>query len=197
MNSTALGRAIRRAESRERDTADPCALCGVPVEDEHGHVLDERDGALLCACRACSLLFGEGSGHYRLVKGGRRRLTGLDPADLGVPVGLAFFTLGTDGVVTARYPSPAGSTGHPVEPAAWEKAVGSCPPLAGLRPGVEAVLVNTLRGADERWLVPVDDCYRLVAVVRRAWKGLSGGTRVWPEIEAFFASLAEGETCDG
>ncbi|GAA2737672.1 DUF5947 family protein [Actinocorallia aurantiaca] len=193
MNSTALGRAIRRAESRERGTTDLCGLCGIPVEDEHRHVVDERNGALLCSCRACSLLFGEGTGHYRLVTGGRVRLTGLDPADLGVPVGLAFFTLGADGVVTARYPSPAGSTGHSVEAAAWAKAVASCPRLAELRPGAEALLVNSLRGADERWLVPVDDCYRLVAVVRGAWKGLSGGTRVWPEIEAFFASLAEGE----
>jgi hypothetical protein len=37
--------------------------------------------------------------------------------------------------------------------------------------------------------VPVDDCYRLVATVRRSWRGFAGGDRVTAEIEAFFAGL--------
>ncbi len=195
MNSAALERAIRRGASHAR-ADESCGMCGNAVEERHVHLLDEEQGTLLCACRACAVLFPDEQGRYRKVPRRRLRLTGVRPDDLGVPVGLAFFTSGADGAVTAHYPSPAGATGWTVEPAAWEAAVASCPPLATLRPGVEALLVNTLRDADERWLVPVDDCYRLVAVVRGSWKGLSGGTRVWPEIEAFFARLKEGESCD-
>ena len=67
-----------------------------------------------------------------------------------------------------------------------------CPPLASLAPEVEALLVNTVRDAQERWIVPVEDCFRLIALVGREWTGLSGGSRVWPQIEAFFAGLKEG-----
>jgi hypothetical protein len=59
-----------------------------------------------------------------------------------------------------------------------------------MRPEVEALLINTVRGADQRWLVSVDVCFRLVALIRREWEGLSGGRRVWSEIERFFDALA-------
>ncbi|GAA0950228.1 DUF5947 family protein [Actinocorallia libanotica] len=195
MNATALGRMIRRAESRSRRGAEPCGMCGVPTGEEHAHLLDERGESLLCACRACAVLFPQESGRYRRVPDRRIRLTGVRPDDLGVPVGLAFFTRDAQDAVTAHYPSPMGTTRWTVEPAAWAAAVAGCPPLETLGPGVEALLVNKVRDADERWLVPVADCYRLVALIRGTWKGLSGGTRVWPEIEAFFARLAEGESC--
>jgi hypothetical protein len=42
---------------------------------------------------------------------------------------------------------------------------------------------------DERWLVPIDDCHRLVALVRQEWTGMSGGQRLWDRIAAFFAEL--------
>jgi hypothetical protein len=54
---------------------------------------------------------------------------------------------------------------------------------------VEALLVNTARDRREYWIAPIDDCYRLVAIVREHWRGLSGGTQVWPAIDAFFAAL--------
>ncbi len=61
--------------------------------------------------------------------------------------------------------------------------------LASLEDDVEALLVHRARGAREQWLVPVDACYRLVAVVRTHWKGFGGGERVWSEIAAFFDEL--------
>jgi hypothetical protein len=197
MTTGALSRVITRAAVRSREeVAERCELCGVTVSDAHSHVLDERAEALLCACRACALLFEQDAaadGRYRLVPDRRIRLSGLSPADLGVPVGLAFFVRRPDGGVDAHYPSPLGATRWDVDPQAWERAVAGCEPLRAMRPSVEALLVNTSKGAQERWLVPVDECYRLVAVVRRHWKGLSGGDRVWREIEAFFERLAADE----
>jgi hypothetical protein len=115
---------------------------------------------------------------------------GLAPAALGVPVGLAFFVRHADGSVSAHYPSPAGATRWTVDPAAWATATSGRPELAGLAADVEALLVNTARGRQDAWLVPIDDCHRLVAVVRRHWKGLSGGDLVWPRIEQFFDELS-------
>jgi hypothetical protein len=113
----------------------------------------------------------------------------VDPGVLGVPVGLAFFVVQPDGTVLAHYPSPAGATRWEIDPEAWRAVVRDCPVLTDLAPRVEALLVNTTGDRREEWLVPVDDCYRLVAIVRREWTGLTGGDRVGPEIERFFDEL--------
>jgi hypothetical protein len=78
-----------------------------------------------------------------------------------------------------------------VDAAAWQELAGTIPQLATVEPEVEALLVNTVHGLDHHWIVPVDDCYRMVAVVRREWRGLSGGGQVWPAVEQFFEELTE------
>jgi hypothetical protein len=102
-----------------------------------------------------------------------------------------------DGSVVAHYPSPAGATRWGVDPQAWAEAARACRAMGNLAPEVDALLVNTARGRSEAWLVPIDDCYRLVAVVRELWQGLSGGDRVWPEIERFFEELRRRDRPDG
>ncbi|GAA2453830.1 DUF5947 family protein [Actinomadura vinacea] len=199
MSTGALERAIRRASAGDAAVPERCGLCDAPIGGAHAHLLDERDDDLLCACRACALLFereAAGRGHYRLVPDRRIRLAGVRTADLGVPVGLAFFTVRPDGTVVARYPSPMGATEWSVDPAVWTAATAGCAELGSMRPAVEALLVSTVRNgrvrnADEQWLVPIDDCYRLVAVIKRSWTGLSGGRRVWDGVQAFFTGLAE------
>jgi len=190
----ALERVIRRAATRRRQSEERCELCSVPVPPGHRHLLDTERGEVMCCCQACSLLFDKeaaSKGHYRLVPRRRVRLPAVATKDLGVPVGLAFFVPRADGRVIAHYPSPAGATQWEVEPQAWAEVVDSCPQLRTVTPDVQALLVNTARGEQHHWLVPIDDCFRLVAVVRGEWKGLSGGSRVWPEIERFFAELTE------
>jgi hypothetical protein len=192
MTTGALERVVRRS-ARRGPAAERCDLCAREIGDRHRHVLDESREELLCACQACALLFereAAGRDHYRLVPQRRVRLSDVPAKELGVPVGLAFFIAKPDGRVIAHYPSPAGATQWDVDAQSWARVAESCPALRGMLPGVEALLVNFARGADEQWLVPVDDCHRLVAVVRREWKGLSGGSAVWPRIEEFFADLA-------
>ena len=86
------------------------------------------------------------------------------------------------------------ATDGEIDPECWEPAVRDCPALTDLATDVEALLVNTVSGRAEAWLVPIDDCYRLVALVRRHWTGMSGGELIWPEIERFFEDLRR---CDG
>jgi hypothetical protein len=167
-------------------------MCNAAVPERHRHVLDERKGELLCTCQPCTLLFERdtaGRGHFRLVPERRERLPGFDPHELGVPVSLAFFVARPDGSVVAHYPSPMGATQWDVERETWRRIAERFPPVRDMAPGVQAVLVNTVRGAREHWIVPIDDCYRLVAVIRREWKGLSGGSTIWPAVERFFADL--------
>ncbi|MFG1697651.1 DUF5947 family protein [Nonomuraea sp. NPDC049309] len=189
--ASALGRVLGRPVAQRR-AAEPCELCGEPLPGAHAHLLEERKDLLLCACRACALLFehGEGApGRFLLVPDRRLRLSGPSPSELGVPVGLAFFVRGSDGAVVAHYPSPAGATRWEVDAAAWDRLASRHEELASMRPAVEAFLVAMVRGMDERWLVPIDDCHRLVALVRREWTGMSGGQRLWDRIATFFADL--------
>ena len=191
----ALARVIRSAAERAM-TAEPevCDLCAAPVADEHPHLYDTSEAEVRCVCRPCSVLFAEdgpGEGRHRLVPRRRLRLPPVDTAVLGVPVGLVFFVPRSDGTVTAQGPSPAGAMRWEVDAAAWQRLTATFPQLASMAPEVEALLVNTARGAGEHWIVPIDDCFRMVALVRREWRGLSGGGRVWPAVERFFAELTE------
>jgi hypothetical protein len=188
----ALARVIRSAAGREGP--ERCDLCSVPVPDEHRHLYDTGREEVLCACAACAVLFageGAGGGQYLLIPRRRVRLDPVDTGLLGVPVGLVFFVPHADGTVTAQGPSPAGAMRWEVDAARWRELCAGVPQLATVAPEVEALLVNTARGSGHHWIVPVDDCFRMVALVRRAWRGLSGGGRVWPAVEQFFAELAE------
>lgn len=175
-----------------------CELCGTPIPEEHRHVADVERRSLLCACRACVILLGRdgaGGGHFRLVPERRRRLPGfrLDDARwaaLQLPVELAFFFRSTPaGRVVALYPGPLGATESQLALDAWGELERENPVLAGLEPDVEALLVNRSHGRREHFLVPIDDCYALVALIRSRWKGLAGGSEVWLEIERFFDVL--------
>jgi hypothetical protein len=169
-------------------------MCGLPVPESHRHVFDEQQAELMCTCQACTLLFQRDAasrGHYRLVPEARLRLAELSPEELGVPVGLVFLVPHADGTATANYPSPMGATQHSVEPELWAALRQRSPALADMTADVQALLIHTARGAAEHWVVPIDDCYRLVALIRREWRGLSGGSAVWPAITGFFADLAE------
>ncbi|MFI1169079.1 DUF5947 family protein [Streptomyces sp. NPDC020801] len=191
----ALARVIRSSAGRTATArAEACDLCAAPVPGEHPHLYDTTEAELRCACGPCSVLFAgkrAGGGHFRLVPRRRIRLPRVDTAALGVPVGLVFFVPRADGTVTAQGPSPAGAMRWEVDAAAWRRLAAVRPQLASMEADVEALLVNTVHGCDHHWIVPIDDCFRMVAVVRRQWRGLSGGSRVWPAVEEFFAELTE------
>jgi hypothetical protein len=41
----------------------------------------------------------------------------------------------------------------------------------------------------EHWIVPIDDCYELVGLIRSRWRGFGGGEEVWAAIHGFFDDL--------
>jgi uncharacterized protein DUF5947 len=189
--------AQRSAAEREA-VAERCELCASSIPNDHRHLLDQRNRELICVCRPCSLLFDReaaGAGKYRLVPERRLRLPGFRLDDLEwerlrIPVDIAFFFHNSDaGRVMAYYPGPMGPTESQLELASWAEIERANPVLETMAPDVEALLVNRARGARSQWLVPIDECYALVGVMRTRWRGFSGGRELWEHIDRFFAEL--------
>jgi hypothetical protein len=199
----ARGAPVRAPEARPAPAlAEQCDLCAAPVPAVHRHLVDLDDRRLLCACRACALLFDSeaaGGGHLRLLPTRRRRLDGfvLPPALWGrlrIPVDMAFFFRSTPAErVLAFYPSPAGPTESLLELEAWAELEAANPVLSEMAPDVEALLVNRAGERREHWLVPIDDCYELVGLIRTRWRGFGGGEEVWAGIDGFFGDLSTRE----
>jgi hypothetical protein len=175
-----------------------CELCNAPIAPLHRHMLELSSREIVCACRPCSLLFdreGAGAGRYKLVPERRLRLDGFAIDDLAweqlrIPVDMAFFFHSSAAArVLAYYPGPMGPTESQLQLTAWREIEAENPLLADLEPDVEALLVNRVGDEHRHWLVPLDDCYSLVGLIRTHWRGLSGGSEVWSEIERFFAGL--------
>jgi hypothetical protein len=112
-----------------------------------------------------------------------------------VPINMVFFFKNSlEDRMVAMYPSPAGATESLLALESWNDIVARNPVLGGVEPDVEALLVNRLgysRGysAPEYYLLPIDECYKLVGIIRAHWKGLSGGTELWQQIAEFFKTL--------
>ena len=117
-------------------------------------------------------------------------LTDAQWESLRIPVDMAFFFHSAPvGRVVAFYPSPMGPTESLLKLETWQELEEANSVLKDMEQDVEALLVNRTRGAREHFLVPMDQCYSLVGLIRMHWKGLSGGTEVWEEIENFFEEL--------
>jgi Family of unknown function (DUF5947) len=197
--SSRLGRLARRPPAVEAEP-EHCDLCGTAIPEQHRHVLDVSTRDLRCACRACSLLFDRAAaadGRLRLV-GDRLLALGdfvLDDLmweELRLPVDVAFFfRSSTAERVMAFYPSPLGPTESLLSLDAWAALEAANPVLRTMADDVEALLVDRARGARRQWIVPIDECYSLVGLIRLHWRGLTGGSEVWRELARFFERLDE------
>ena len=192
------------SEKAAREAAEAaqehCELCGEPIPPVHRHLLEVSTREMLCVCRPCSILFDReaaSEGRYRLIPDRHLFLEDFEMSDaqwesLRVPVDMAFFFYSTPAErVVAYYPSPMGPTESLLKLSAWEELARCNPVLEEMQRDVEALLINRVRGAREHFLVPMDECYSLVGLIRMNWRGLSGGREVWEEITRFFEQLRE------
>ena len=192
--------ALRKFARRE-PRVEQCELCSLEVSSDHPHLIELAQRRLLCVCGACAVLFsGQGGTKYKRVP--RRiqllsnfSMTAAQWEGLLIPINMAFFFKNSlEGRVVAMYPSPAGATESLLPLEAWDDLVEQNEALNGMESDVEALLVNRVgesRGVApaEYFILPIDECYRLVGLIRTHWRGFSGGTEVWEEIGRFFAAL--------
>jgi hypothetical protein len=193
------GLEVLRRFTRPRAPVERCDLCAREIGVEHEHLIDPAERRLACACGPCAVLFsGQAGTRLKRVPREVRALDDLSLSDaqweaLRLPIDLAFFYESTpQSRVVACYPSPAGATESLLELDTWSEIRAAHPALLQLEPDVQALLVNRVRrgaGRQGCFLVPIDQCFRLVGIIRMHWKGFTGGPEVWDRIDRFFTDL--------
>ena len=178
-----------------------CELCDTEIDDRHGHIADLEHRSILCACRACYLLFtreAAGGLRYRAVPDRclhdpERPITAAEWEQLQIPVAAAFFLRSTaagpesqEAALGAFYPGPAGATECLLDLDAWARLEAAHPLLAEARPDVEAIVIRRDNEHEDCYLVPIDACYELVGRIRLFWRGFDGGEEARASIDAFF-----------
>jgi Family of unknown function (DUF5947) len=183
---------------RERPDAERCELCGATLGAGHQHLLEPSVRRIWCSCDPCAILFSERQGaRFRRIPRdilflSDFRLTDAQWESLHLPIDLAFFVQSsTAGRVLALYPGPAGATESLLTLETWQDLISENPIVRQFTPDVEALLVNRLGEMRQHFRVPIDECYKLVGLIRTHWHGLSGGTQAWAAINGFFAGLRE------
>lgn len=170
-------------------------MCATELGAAHEHLFDRRTGQLRCSCPTCARLLVIAGAPWTVVRHRVQRLADFRLTDddwqaLALPIELAFFAQrSTTGRVVARYPSAAGTVESSLALPAWEALVGANPVLAGLEPDVEALLVHRAGARRDHYLVSIDECYRLVGLIRLHWRGFGGGREAWAAIDRFFGEL--------
>lgn len=191
---------VLRRFARPRAPVERCELCAREIAAEHEHLLEPVERHLACVCGPCAVLFSTRDGtKLKRVPRDVRALDDLGITDaqwesLRLPIDLAFFYESTPQArMVACYPSPAGATESLLELDMWTEIRDAHPALSHLQPDVQALLVNRVRRGTSpggAFLVPIDQCFRLVGLIRLHWKGFTGGAEVWEQIDRFFVDLA-------
>jgi hypothetical protein len=189
---------LQRFVRKPAAIAERCELCAKPLTSLHQHLLELEKRRVACACDACAILFpGSSQQRFKRVPRDTTRLHDFAMDDhewesLLIPIDLAYFVESSaTGRVVAQYPSPGGAMESSLDFEYWNAIVARNPVLKQFEPDVEALLVNRVGGTRESYRVGIDECYRLVGLIRTRWRGLSGGQDVWQEIGRLFAGLRE------
>lgn len=192
---------LRRFVRARTAASERCDLCSIELGPDHPHLVEPATRRLVCACQACAILFsGAAETKYRRVPERVQYLPNFQLTDaqweaLMIPINMAFFFQSSAaGKVIVLYPSPAGATESLLDFESWQEIVAGNPGLQEMSPDTEALLVNRVQKVPDYFIVPIDQCYRLVGLIRTKWKGLSGGVEVWEAINAFFAEMKDRTT---
>jgi hypothetical protein len=194
-------RRFTRTRTSASRAVEHCELCSAGLHHDHPHLVELATRQILCACDACALLFdGMEKSRYKRVARSSQYLPNFEMSDgewesLMIPINMAFlFRSSIENRIVALYPSPAGAVESLLPLDAWTEIAENNPVLHNLKPDIEALLVNRVGHAHgtreaEYYIAPIDECYKLVGLIRANWKGLSGGTEVWTEVGRFFSEL--------
>lgn len=177
---------------------EECELCAGSIALEHEHLLEPDARRVFCACKACASLFAQEehrqSPRYLRVQRRAARLLDVDIddatwAELGVPVGLAFFTVrGRTGEVVATFPGKSSTIETFVPLRTWSELERRFPVLKSILPEVEALLVRRTSRHQDYFQLSIDHCYELSSLLRDAEAPASPELSM---VQSFFARLDE------
>ncbi len=178
---------------------EACELCAESIATEHEHLLEPGARRVLGACETCARLFlreeQRPSARYLRVERRAARLSEVEIdddiwAELGVPVGLGFFTSRRPSAeVVATFPGRSGIIEAFVPLKAWSELERRFPVLRRMQPDVEALLVRRSSRHRDYFLVSIDHGYELGGLLRGSEAPLSS-----PElgtVQRFFERLDE------
>ncbi|HEU4577402.1 MAG TPA: DUF5947 family protein [Polyangiaceae bacterium] len=179
-----------------------CDRCRTVLHRQHRHLIELAAHQLLCACNACaSEVERSVLGPYRLIPEAVRSAPEWAPSwerwdSFGMPLRLGFFLwLSRLARWAAVAPSPAGAVNVELPTSAWSAYLRESGIARQVRPDVEALLVRGAGGGPlEAYVVPLDLCYELVALVRQTWRGIDGGDAARGELDRYFERLRQRST---
>ena len=183
-----------RGDDAAHAGAGTCQLCPTGISDDHRHLLHLYERRIVCVCETCWSTHS-GDSDYRPCG---VRTVWLDDfalpdelwAQLQIPIGLTFVMRSSmTGTVVALYPSPAGATESEVDLFAWAAMCDANPVLERLEADAEALVVNRLGDQPQYAIAPIDQCYRLVGLIKSRWEGISGGRAIESAVAEFFDEL--------
>jgi hypothetical protein len=188
--------ATRPAPSTARPAAQTaqCELCPIGIGEDHRHLLHLDERRILCVCETCWSL-RSGDPEFRPTGVRKLLLDGFEMSDelwagFQIPIGLAFMLRsGVSDAIVALYPSPAGATESELDLSAWEALCEANTVLLNLEPDAEALIVDRTGDPHRYAIVPTDQAYRLVGLIKASWQGISGGRGVDAAVGEFFEGL--------
>jgi hypothetical protein len=186
-----------RQFGQNRRTVELCGFCAAELPENHEHLLEIATRKMECVCRGCAILFTNQGQKYQRVPRRIRffedfRLTDLQWEALSIPIGMAFlFFSSRDKKVVALYPSPGGPVESLLPLESWEEIVNDNPQLHDMKADVEGLLIHRIGSARDYYLVPIDECFKLIGIIRTHWKGISGGHTVWEHVGNFLSTLKQ------
>jgi Fe-S cluster biogenesis protein NfuA/nitrite reductase/ring-hydroxylating ferredoxin subunit len=188
------GGPVRVALPPRTTASGTCELCPIGIGEDHRHLLHLVERRIVCVCETC---WSTRSGDPEFRPTGSRTLV-LDDFDMtdevwrsfGIPIGLTFLMRSSvSGGVVALYPSPAGATESELDLGAWDALCAANPVLDRLEPDAEALVIDRTTPDRVYAIVPVDQAYKLVGLVKERWEGISGGRGVQEAVAEYFETL--------
>lgn len=196
VSSSLISKLRKIATPLPEEQVEQCSFCGRLLPADHRHFVDLSATKFMCTCEMCAITLAE-SEKYKPLPQRSLELEGFRMpdalwSDFLIPVNMAFFVLSsTRNGAVAYYPAPTGATESKLKMEPWNDLVQLNPLLNELTPDLEALLVNRLGNVGQYYIVPIDSCYKLIGMIRIAWKGIFGGKEVNDIINQFFSELKE------
>jgi hypothetical protein len=186
MSSAGQTLAALRRFAQARPVEERCELCAASIGEPHEHLYEPVKRTLMCACKACGLLFPEtGEASYRrlVTRTPTRCAVAFEERDwalLDLPVRLAFLM---PSQVHARlfvsFPNARGATESQLPLDRWNQLCGRHPALASLLPELDVLALDARQAPMRSAWMSVDLYLGMLGRLR----GASLAVQAWQEFE--------------